>query len=126
MLEEDNRRRTSIARTYTSAFQDLRFLKLPISQQHSDNAWHLYVVRHPKREAFIKHLAESGVGSMIHYPIPPHLQQAYFDLGYSNGAFPISEEIHSTCISLPMGPTMIDSEVDQVINKVRSAYGACT
>lgn len=121
LLDEDNRRRQDIAKKYTEAFQDLNFLQLPAGNKYENDVWHLYVIRHSNRESLIRCLNENKIGSMIHYPIPPHLQSAYSELNFSKGSFPISEEIHNTCISLPMGPTMSNTEVNAVIQSVRRA-----
>jgi dTDP-4-amino-4,6-dideoxygalactose transaminase len=59
-----------------------------------------------------------GIGTMIHYPVPPHLQPAYADLGIAAGSLPLAERIHAEVLSLPMGPTLRDEEVDRVIDAV--------
>jgi dTDP-4-amino-4,6-dideoxygalactose transaminase len=70
-----------------------------------------------------KHLARLGVGTLIHYPIPPHLQTAYKDLEIIEGALPVSEKIHREVLSLPMSPTLSFEDVDLVIAAVRQAVG---
>lgn len=124
-LDEDNRRRQFIAKSYGNAFQSLKNLKLPTANSSSECAWHLYVIRHPKRDLFMQSLAKHHVAAMIHYPIPPHLQPAYQDLGFIEGSFPLSEEIHRTCISLPIGPTMTDDDIESVIVAVTNSSNAC-
>ena len=120
-LDEDNLRRQDIAKSYAKAFEGLELLHLPAGNKYGDDAWHLYVIRHPKREAFMSYLAENGIGTMIHYPIPPQLQPAYSELNFPIGSFPLSEEIHKTSISLPIGPTMTVADVSSVINFVHEA-----
>ena len=77
--------------------------------------WHLFVVRCVRRDELHTALLEAGVQTAIHYPIPPHLQPAYADLGHTEGSFPLSECLHREVLSLPMGPTLSDDEVAEVI-----------
>ena len=121
LLDTDNAHRSEIAARYSEGLSGLDGLTLPKVGVGNDHVWHLYVVRHAKRDALQKRLAELGVGTMIHYPIPPHRQAAYQDLGIPEGALPLSEMIHREVLSLPMGPTLTFSEVDEVIKVVRSA-----
>jgi len=86
-----------------------------------ESAWHLYVVRTPQRDALQQHLERAGIGTLIHYPIPPHLQQAYAPLGYRPGAFPIAEALAREVLSLPMGPHLPLPMADEVIRAVRDA-----
>jgi dTDP-4-amino-4,6-dideoxygalactose transaminase len=79
----------------------------------SGHAFHLYVVRVQEREIFQRYLQASGIGNLIHYPTPPHKQQAYSNWQHLN--LPITEEIHSTVLSLPISPVMSDEQVDAVI-----------
>lgn len=124
-LDEDNRRRQFIAKSYENAFQGMKNIILPIANSSNKCVWHLYVIRHPKRDLFMQFLAKNKVAAMIHYPIPPHLQPAYQDLGFIEGSFPISEEIHRTCISLPIGPTMTDDDIESVIVAVTNSSNEC-
>lgn len=120
-LDRDNTHRSKIAATYTEGLKDLDGLRIPTVCAGHDHVWHLYVVRHANREKLQTRLAEMGVGTMIHYPIPPHLQSAYKDLGIESGSLPISEKIHREVLSLPMGPTMSQEEARTVIAAVRQA-----
>ena len=81
--------------------------------------WHLFVVRCAGRDQFQAALAESGVETAIHYPIPPHLQPAFAGLNYSKGRFPLSEAIHRQVLSLPIGPALTDAQVTHTIAAVR-------
>ena len=96
-------------------------LELPTTLEGCDHAWHLYVVRTPKRDALRTELQQLGVETLIHYPIPPHQQQAYADLPSVQRSFPISERIHREVLSLPMGPHLRDEEVEHVIESVLTA-----
>ncbi|MEO0923438.1 MAG: DegT/DnrJ/EryC1/StrS family aminotransferase, partial [Pseudomonadota bacterium] len=82
--------------------------------------WHLYVIQHPERDALQDHLEANGISTLIHYPIPPHLQEAYLDLGIKRGSLPIAERLANECLSLPIGPHLSDEEQDAVIEAVNS------
>ena len=82
-------------------------------------AWHLYVIRHPDRDGLQSRLAAEGIGTLIHYPVPPHLQPAYRELGYREGDFPVAESIHREVLSLPLWPGMSDAQIEHVIDSVR-------
>jgi len=87
------------------------------SQLMSDaHVWHVFVIRCEQREALQKHLLDHGVQTLIHYPIPPHQQQAYKE--WNSQSFPVSEQIHNQVMSLPMGPTITDVQVQAVIKAV--------
>jgi dTDP-4-amino-4,6-dideoxygalactose transaminase len=113
-LEAWNVRRSDIAGQYLAAFYGSA-LTLPGVPDFADPAWHLFVVRHPDREALQHHLKQHEIGTVIHYPIPPHLQGAYTHLGFPEGRFPISERFHREVISLPIGPHMQTEQVARVI-----------
>lgn len=119
-LDAGTQRRRQIAALYNEGLAGLD-LGLPEVLPETDPVWHLYVVRHEKRNELQQALADKGIGTVIHYPVPPHLQPAYADLNYKKGDFPISESIHDQVLSLPMGPTMSDDEVAQVIAAVRAS-----
>jgi dTDP-4-amino-4,6-dideoxygalactose transaminase len=121
LLERDNSHRSKIAANYTEGLKDVDGLTIPEVGAGHDHVWHLYVVRHANRKKLQKRLAELGVGTMVHYPIPPHLQPAYKDLGIESGTLPVSEKIHREVLSLPMGPTMSQEETGTVIAAVRQA-----
>lgn len=120
-LDAETRRRQEIAALYQQSLQDCG-LTLPTVLAATNPVWHLYVVRSAKRDELQKQLAAHGISTMIHYPIPPHLQPAYAELAYLQGDFPIAERIHQQVLSLPMGPTLDDAQVAAVIAAVR----ACT
>jgi len=86
--------------------------------------YHLYVVRVSDREALQAALAEAGVGTGIHYPIPLHLQKAYEHLGFKKGAFPATERVASEIVSLPMFPQLTHDQQNVVVNKVREHFDA--
>src|SRR4029079_7557134 len=94
---------------------------LPRAPQGAEPVWHLYVVRTQRRAELIKALDAAGIGSLIHYPIPPHLQQGYGDLGLPRGAFPPAADLAETVLSLPIGPHMSLASVDAITDAVRRA-----
>ena len=119
-LNEWNVRRQTIARYYLNRLQGLPQLVLPLVPADIDPAWHLFVVRHPRRDELQRHLAEAGIESLIHYPVPPHLSEAYSDSGQRQGAYPIAEEQSRTVLSLPIGPHLKREAQDHVIAAIRS------
>ncbi|MBI3285124.1 MAG: DegT/DnrJ/EryC1/StrS family aminotransferase [Burkholderiales bacterium] len=124
-LPEWNRQRQALAQRYQQGLQDLPGLTLPYVPAWAEPVWHLYVVRHAQRDALQQHLQAAGIGSMIHYPIPPHLQGAYREMGLAAGSLPLSEQIHAEVLSLPLDPYLPAESVERVIAAVREfAIGA--
>jgi dTDP-4-amino-4,6-dideoxygalactose transaminase len=121
-LDEWNGRRRACARLYTSLLSGLS-LTLPSERPKTEHAWHLFVVRTARRDALQRFLEARGVGTLIHYPIPPHLQPAYRDLGLGEGAFPVSETIHREVLSLPIGPHLSEDELRYVAGAVAECAG---
>jgi dTDP-4-amino-4,6-dideoxygalactose transaminase len=100
-----NERRRECARRYRELLGSAQaVIKLPYEPSCAKAVYHLYVVRVQNRDGLQKHLAEAGIGTGIHYPIPLHLQEAYADLGYKKGDFPVCEEAAADILSLPMFP----------------------
>ena len=122
-LDSWNARRREIAARYQRELAGSG-LVLPTVTAGSESSWHLFPVSHPRRDALREALAASGVETLIHYPIPPHLQRAYADLGYESGAFPIAEKAANTLLSLPIGPAMTHAQVTTVIEALRAATSA--
>jgi dTDP-4-amino-4,6-dideoxygalactose transaminase len=114
--------RQEIANWYNQHLSNIEGLILPTVAQHATHTYHLYVVRTTKRDALMQHLTENEIGTLIHYPIPPHLQQAYANLGFSKGDFPIAEEIADTCLSLPIWPGMNETEVAFVATSIKQFF----
>jgi dTDP-4-amino-4,6-dideoxygalactose transaminase len=100
---------------------DSTALVLPYVPDWAQPVWHLFVVRSQQRDNLQKQLGNAGIGTMIHYPIPPHLQPAYAELGYARGAFPIAEAIQQEVLSLPMGPHLGMENATKVI----AAFASC-
>jgi len=122
-LDEWNDRRRKLAKAYLDRLSDIPDLVLPYVPQWAEPIWHQFVIRHPRRDALQAHLKESGIDTLIHYPIPPHLSEAYSDMGYKQGSFPITEEIAKTILSLPMGLHLEEDAITSVTEAIRrSAY----
>ncbi|WP_298272593.1 DegT/DnrJ/EryC1/StrS aminotransferase family protein [Geobacter sp.] len=119
-LDEWNERRRCVALEYLSRLQNLR-LELPMVPDWAEPVWHLFVVRPADRSRFTKILDQQGVGWLIHYPVPPHLQGAYALLGIERGRLPVCEMLAETVLSIPIGPHLKDSEVDYVVNAIWAA-----
>ncbi|WP_426146444.1 DegT/DnrJ/EryC1/StrS family aminotransferase [Polaromonas sp. DSR2-3-2] len=117
-LDEWNARRSVIAQLYQAGLADCG-LTLPHVPDWAEPVWHLYVVQHPQRDALQKALTNAGVGSLIHYPIPPHLQQAYANAGWKMGPLPLAESMANHVLSLPIGPNMTHEQVKAVIRSIR-------
>jgi dTDP-4-amino-4,6-dideoxygalactose transaminase len=118
-LDEWNARRASIAARYKKALADLDIV-LPEVPDWATPVWHLFVIRHTDREALQQHLAKSGIHTQIHYPIPPHRQQAYADLGFVSEAFPITSQLADQILSLPIGPHFSEADIDAVIDAIQA------
>ncbi len=114
-LQDWTQERQQIAACYDERLKDIGDLILPFTHAGATHVYHLYVVRTTKRDALQKYLAAQGIGTLIHYPIPPHLQNSYQTLGYKKGDLPIAEEIADTCLSLPIYPGMTEENIDQVV-----------
>ena len=122
-LDQWNERRRAVADRYSDALADCGVLKAPHVPNWAEPVWHLYVIQSADRDRLHSQLAKVGVQTLIHYPIPPHLQRAYQDLGHSPGAFPIAEELAASVLSLPMSPHMDNLAVEAVIASVRDIQG---
>jgi len=117
---ELRRERERIAQKYLDGINNPA-IELPSIRQGAEHVWHLFVVRTERRDELQKYLAENGIGTQIHYPIPPHLSGAYKYLGYKKGDFPITEKYADTVLSLPIYDGMTDQEAEYVI-KVINKY----
>lgn len=121
-LDEWNVRRRHIAGRYLQALAGTG-LGLPSVPEWAEPVWHLFVVRHPRRDEIQRLLADAGIGTLIHYPIPPHRQSAYADHPHASRGFPVAEQLASEVLSLPIGPHLGDEAVDAVIEALRHVAG---
>lgn len=122
-LDVWNARRSAIATRYQQALSGCG-LTLPHVPDWAEPAWHLYVVQHPQRDSLQKTMGDAGVGTLIHYPIPPHRQQAYASAGWALGAFPLAEAMADQVLSLPIGPHLNEEQVVEVIKATKKAAAA--
>ena len=116
-LDAWNTRRKRLADVYLAGLQGTD-LVLPSVPDWAEPVWHLFVVRSLQRDALQRELKEKGVGTLIHYPIPPHLQEAYAELGFETGDFPIAEAVHREVLSLPIGPQLEPEDAYYVVQSV--------
>lgn len=115
-----NQKRREHAHRYHELLSELSdSVSIPREAEWTKGVYHLYVIRVQDREALQAHLAEAGIGTGIHYPIPLHLQKAYSHLGYKNGDFPVTERVAAEIVSLPMFPQLQSSQQDQVVQRLR-------
>lgn len=119
-----NQERNAIANQYLSELSGTPNLQLPQLAIGATSVYHLFVVRHPQRDALQQFLNEKGIGTLIHYPVPPHLQQAYKPLGYQKGDFPIAERIAETCLSIPMFPGLTTEQVSYICDTIKQFCNA--
>ena len=117
------RQRQQAAHLYDQHLAGLGDLVLPAVAEGATHVYHLYVVRTAQRDALQQHLTEAGIGTLIHYPVPPHLQQAYAHMGIAAGSYPIAEELAATSLSLPMWPGMTEEHVAAVVAAVKGFFG---
>lgn len=119
-LGEWNARRKRTADAYFSGLADSG-LVLPHVPNWAEPVWHLFVVRSSKRDALQSALAKAGVGTLVHYPIPPHRQQAYAEMSSSEDRFPLATRLADEVLSLPIGPHTTDDDIETVIRSVKAA-----
>jgi dTDP-4-amino-4,6-dideoxygalactose transaminase len=125
-LDEWNGRRRRIAELYGKELSGIPGLVLPRVAAECQTVWHIYAVRHPERERVRKQLAQAGVETLIHYPVPPHLSAAYAGAGFAHGSFPVAELLAATEFSLPMHPHLTLEQAGRVIEAVSHAAGCQT
>jgi dTDP-4-amino-4,6-dideoxygalactose transaminase len=122
-LDDWNERRRAAAARYLERLAGVEGLVLPAVAEWAEPVWHLFVVRHPQRDALQKRLSEAGVDTIIHYPIPPHLGGAYA-AEFAGARLPVAERLADEVLSLPMGPHLPLDDAERVAAAVRQAIGA--
>jgi dTDP-4-amino-4,6-dideoxygalactose transaminase len=122
-LDDWNDRRRTLAARYLQGLARVPSLGLPHVPEGVEPGWHLFVVRHPRRDELQRHLSRAGVETLIHYPVPPHRSNAYADRDFGPGAFPLAERIAATVLSLPMGPHLTVDLQERVMEAVVSFPG---
>ncbi len=124
-LDEWNDRRRTIANEYLAGLRGKSELTLPFVPEWAEPVWHLFVFQHPQRVTLQKKLAEAGIGTLIHYPVPPHLSGAYADGQWASGDFPIAECLAETELSLPIGPHLEPEQTRFIIEAVSRSIQPC-
>jgi dTDP-4-amino-4,6-dideoxygalactose transaminase len=119
-LPEWTEGRRAAAARYRGLLAGTDTISLPHEPEWTKPVYHLFVVRTQERDEFMKHLASVGVGTAIHYPIPLHLQNAYSELGYIQGDFPVTERVAREIVSLPMFPQLQADQQSRVASGVVS------
>lgn len=115
-LDEWNDRRKALARLYIDKLKAVPNLTLPEVHPDTDPVWHLFVVRHSRRDALMRHLNDAEVATIIHYPIPPFFQEAYGEKKANKENYPLAMRHASEVLSLPIGPHLKDEQQEEVIN----------
>jgi len=120
-LEKWTQERRRVAARYAELLADAP-LQLPAVTAGNESAWHLYTVRHPRRDELKKHLDANGIGNAVHYPMPLHLQKVYAPLGYQPGDFPVAEKASREVLSLPMFPELTEVQIRRVVAVVKAFF----
>lgn len=121
-LESLTQSRRAIAQRYGELLADCEGIVVPYVDPKAEHVYHLYVIQCQQRNEMQQYLSEQGIATMIHYPVPPHLQQAYQSLGYQEGDFPKAEQLAKTGLSLPLFPGMTDEQVVLVVNHIKKFF----
>jgi dTDP-4-amino-4,6-dideoxygalactose transaminase len=114
--------RQLIANWYSENLEGVGDLILPQAHPNATHVYHLYVIRTQRRDELQEYLKNKGIGTLIHYPIPPHLQEAYRDLGFKEGDFPIAEELANTSFSLPIWPGLKEKEINVICQAIQGFF----
>ena len=117
-LEAWNQRRRKIAGLYLEQLDGIPDLVLPSVAEDGSAVWHIFAVRHPRRDWLARQLGLEEIGTMIHHPVPPHLSEAYRDAGYRRGSFPIAERLAAEELSLPLHPHLTAEQVEEIVSSV--------
>lgn len=118
-MEEITKERQELAKRYGENLR-AELITLPAEREETETVWHQYVIRCNRREELIDYLSQKGIGTIIHYPIPPHLAEAYAYLGHKKGDFPITERYADTVLSIPMYTGMTRKEQDYVMEAINA------
>jgi len=121
-LQQFTNERVQIAAWYNTALSNVEQVITPFIAPGATHVYHLYVIRTQQRDGLQQYLKNKGIGTLIHYPIPPHLQVAFKHLGYKTGDFPIAEELAGTSLSLPLYPGLSEQQVNYVAERINDFY----
>ncbi len=121
-LNQWNQERQILAKRYHDELSDINELRLPRLAQGASHVYHMFVIKTNKRDKLQSYLHDHEISTLIHYPVPPHLQDAYKDLNYHTGDFPIAEKLAAECLSIPLFIGMREDQQQYIISKLRSFY----
>jgi dTDP-4-amino-4,6-dideoxygalactose transaminase len=117
-IDDENKNRQTIAKRYCAEIKNEK-VKLPIyPTNENEHVWHLFVIQVENRSELQDYLAQNDIQTLIHYPIPPHKQEAYSEYNHLN--FPLTEQLHNTVLSLPISPVLTDNEVSKIITTINN------
>lgn len=115
-IDQENKIRREIAKRFINEINNPTIILPEYPSDENEHVWHVFVIRSEKRDELQAYLTENGIQTLIHYPIPPHQQQAYKE--WNELSFPISEKIHDEVLSFPISPVMSEDEIKQIIEVV--------
>ncbi|MCB0539512.1 MAG: DegT/DnrJ/EryC1/StrS family aminotransferase [Bacteroidetes bacterium] len=121
-LDKWNNERRELAEFYINKLQHIHDIKLPVSKSESYHVYHLFVIKTTQRNKLQAHLRKKGVHTLIHYPVPPHLQKAYNKMGYQKGGLPIAEKLAQNLLSLPLYNGMTEKEQTYVCDQIHNFF----
>lgn len=121
-LNEWTALRQQIAANYDKALAGVGDLILPHTVQNATHVYHQYIIRTKKRDALQEFLSKNGIGTLIHYPVPPHMQKAYAHLNISKGSLPIAEELSETMLSIPIYPGITEANLQEVADTIKAFF----
>ncbi len=120
-LDEGNAVRAELARLYLEAFTGVEGIAAPRPPERAEPAWHLFAIGHPERDRLAESLAQRGIETLVHYPVPPHLAEPYRERGGGEESFPVAERLAATTLSLPLHPRLAREDCEKVVAAVLEA-----
>lgn len=122
MLDLANQQRNQLAQSYLEQLSGIPEIELPSVAPECTHVWHLFVVQCPRREELQLFLGKMGIQTMVHYPVPPHLQEAYASAGFREGQFPVAEQLARQSLSLPLYPGMQAEQLERVCATLKQFF----
>lgn len=123
-LNEFTKKRKAAAKMYNQLLNDIKQITTPKEMRYGSHVYHVYAVQAEQRDKLQKYLAQHGISTVIHYPIPVHLQKVYKNLEYKKGDFPVSEALSKSVLSLPIFPEIKDIEIQFICEKIKKFYAS--
>ncbi len=121
-LEQWTEKRIENAKFYQKEFSKLNFIRFPVDRSHEKSVYHTFVIQADQRDTLREYLAEKGIGTKIHYPIPVHLQLAAQDMGYKRGDLPVTEKQSQSILSLPVYPELSHENMEYIVRSVEEFH----